>query len=442
MKLSYKFLFFNFLTKGFILLFFFIVAPFALEYFAYQATDADLNTKKQQVLQIIQEEGIQKFISEDNFETGFGSYNILKEEYVLIEKIEGEFYLSDSVFNEERILEGKTVPYRVLSYSFQQNNAPYILEIGKSLETIQYIKSLLLKVLSVGLLLFLLISGILDTFFTEKILKPFRWIIKNKLQLVDKPNEFSTDKVKTATQEFVELDQAIHHLMERIQKAFYEERSFISQVSHELKTPISVLQVKVEALFDVNKFSQEHLEKILDMQHTLQKIKKTVNALLLMSKVNNQQFLLTEKVDVQKVISELIDEWNDIALDKGLQLEWQDKGSCILEYSNSSLFEVMVRNAISNAVKYSYPNEKIIIASGFVKQEFYCSILNKGELITEDMLFQVKAGRVFLKDVSTDKSGFGLQIMFKVASYLGFSMEIISSKEEGNEIIFRQIISK
>jgi signal transduction histidine kinase len=213
-------------------------------------------------------------------------------------------------------------------------------------------------------------------------------------------------------------------------------------VSHELKTPISVLQVNVEALFDVNKFSQEHLEKILDMQHTLQKIKKTVNALLLMSKVNNQQFLLTEKVDVQKVISELIDEWNDIALDKGLQLEWQDKGSCILEYSNSSLFEVMVRNAISNAVKYSYPNEKIIIASGFVKQEFYCSILNKGELITEDMLFQVKAGRVFLKDVSTDKSGFGLQIMFKVASYLGFSMEIISSKEEGNEIIFRQIISK
>jgi signal transduction histidine kinase len=412
------------------------LAPYALQYFAYQFTDEDLLAKKEQVLRIIQEEGIQQFISEENVEQGFGSYNILKEEYVLIEKLEDDFIVSDSIFNEDRILDGKSVPYRVYAYAFQENNALYLLEIGRSLETIQFIKSLLFQVLSAGLILFLLLSGVLDTYFTERILKPFRWIIKNKLQLVKRPGEFTATQVNSATEEFVELDQAINHLMERIQNAFYEERAFISQVSHELKTPISVLQAKVEALFDADQLSQVQLEKLVDMQNSLQKIKKTVNALLLMSKVNNQQFLLTEKVECQNIINELIEEWRDLALDKGISIEWKAEAEVILENSNSSLFEILIRNALSNAVKYGIPNEKIVITSGINNNQMYFSFFNKGALISEEIIDQVKAGRVFLKDASKDKSGFGLQIMFKVATYLNFTVEIQSSEGIGTKVTF------
>jgi signal transduction histidine kinase len=436
MKLSYKFLLFNFLTKGLILLIFLVGAPLILEFFAYKATDQELRFKKKQVIQIIEEEGIQRFIADESLGDGFGSYNILKEEYVLIERVEGEDSPLDQIFSEERILEGNLVPYRVYAFIYNQNDKSYLIEIGRSLVTIEFIKSLLFQVLLIGLIIFLVLSGILDTFFTEQILRPFRWIIKNKLQVVANPNEVNESSVKTQTLEFLELDQSINFLMRRIQKAFYEERNFISQVSHELKTPISVLQLKFESLFDPEKLTEEQIDQLMDMQYSIQKMKKTVNALLLLSKVNNQQFLLTEEVDCQKVLNELLEEWEIFAHEKNVQFIVKHNQPLVVSNSNASLIEMMIRNAISNAVKYSEKGKEIVIDSGLSEGIYFLSIHNSTFGISDEVQRQVKAGKVFLKDASHDKSGFGLQIMFKVADYLKFSVEIESSKKFGTKVTF------
>lgn len=222
------------------------------------------------------------------------------------------------------------------------------------------------------------------------------------------------------------LDQAISEMMKRIQKSFNQERIFISHASHELKTPISVLQSKLEAMFAAENLSQIQSEKLMDMQHTLQKMKKSVNALLLISKVNNAQFLKTENVEMSQMLNELLEDWAEISQSKGVELILLENQFFVFENTNQSLCHMMIQNAFSNAVKYVIKRGKITL-SGILNPDFYeIQIENEGEGIDQNLLDQVKNGLVFLKEVDKEKSGFGLQIMFKIAVFLGVQLDVKS----------------
>ena len=434
MRLSTKFLLFNFLAKGIILLVFLAASPFVLRYFAIKSTDRQLVEKKNEVLAIVAAEGMESFISQENPELGFGSYNILKEEYILLEQVP-QLYDTDLIFVEERILDNESVTYRVYSYAFEMDGAYFLLEIGRSLQTIKEIEALIFKILISTVILFFFLSFFLDNTFNKSILRPFSQIIDKKLSHIKEPQQFSYKAIETNTDEFVLLDDSLSEMMRRIQRAFNQERIFISHASHELKTPISVLQTKVETLFAQEGLSGEQMDKLMDMQQTIQKMKKTVNALLLISKVNNAQFIKTEEVPVHEVLEELIEDWEAMATEKNIQLYFEEADAFVIKESNRSLCLMMLRNALVNAIKYTPESGKIYITGKKQENQYRVSIKDSGPGISTQLLEQVERGTVFLKDVEKDKSGFGLQILYKVALYLGVKVEI-KSGNSGTEVIF------
>jgi signal transduction histidine kinase len=400
--------------------------PYLLSYLILKNTDRQLIEKKSEVLALITAGGIESFISEENPEEGFGSYNILKEEYILLEKSAGEHFLEDSIFVEKRIIEEEEISYRVYADLIEINGETYLLEIGRSLSTIEQIETIFYRI-AIGILFsFLALSFFLDSMISKRIMAPFNKIIQTKIARINEPQEFHDQSIQSTTQEFELLDQAISEMMKRIQKSFNQERVFISHASHELKTPISVLQSKLEAIFGDENLSPYQSEKLMDMQNTLQKMKKSVNALLLLSKVNNAQFIKTETADLQEILGSLLEDWVDIAADKGVILQKGTIDPVIFSQTNYSLCQMMIQNGLSNAVKYVQGGGEILLSGKMYADCYEIVIENDGEGIDEKLLAQVKNGLVFLKDVTKEKSGFGLQIMFKIAIFLGVGLEITS----------------
>ena len=113
---------------------FIVFLPYIIDRINTLQTDNELIQKREVVIALISKVGIEPFINQDTV-NGFGSYNILKEEFISLEKADLK---SDWNFIEvsKRLIDDETIDYRVLNYSFKVDGVTYLLEIGKSLSSI------------------------------------------------------------------------------------------------------------------------------------------------------------------------------------------------------------------------------------------------------------------------------------------------------------------
>jgi len=102
------------------------------------------------------------------------------------------------------------------------------------------------------------------------------------------------------------------------------------------------------------------------------------------------------------------------------------KDDYLLQNSNKSLCQIMIQNIISNAIKNS-PDGSVIELTGEVSQTgFNVLVSDQGNGIPERLLNQVKSGLVFLSDANKESSGYGLQIVFKIAAFIGVGIDFKS----------------
>lgn len=435
MRLSTNMILFNVLAKGVVLLGFLLAGPYLLKEYTLNYTDSRLEDKKLKVLAIVAEEGIESFFLDDSV-AGYGSYNLLKEEYISLEKIDKDEVLAyDTIFNEERIIEEEIVSYRVLSYVFEESGTLYLLEIGRSLATIQQIEKVISRFISIAFIGFIVLSMFMDAAFHNYLFKPFRKIIYDKIPGIKDPSQFVHEPIQSRTIDFKILDEAISDLISRIQQVFNREREFIAHASHELRTPISVLQSKVENLLSDSELSEKDVQRLMDMQQTIQRFKHLVNSLLLISKISNAQYVKDEEIDLRTVVQELAEEWAPVAQEKGIAFSTNTGMPVILANSNYSMVLMMVQNALTNAIRYTPEGGSIGLTVFKGNESAILEVSDTGPGIQQELLNQVNAGMVFLKDAKSEKSGFGLQIMHKIAAYLKIRLTI-NSGTQGTSIRF------
>lgn len=426
---------FNLVSKGIILLIFFTVGPYLLKKYAISYTDERLAEKRQQVLGIIYEEGLESFFHDEN--SGYGSYNLLKEEYISLERVETPS--PDTIFNEERIIEEEVVMYRVLSHSFVDEGQVYLLEIGRSLATIYQIERVLSTFTLIAFIGFIILTVGMDTTFHTFLFQPFRKIIYEKLPEISEPHLYDGRHVQSSTKDFQILDEAIDNMMNRIQQVFNREREFIAHASHELRTPISILQSKIENMLSESELKDQDMQRLMDMQQTIQRFKHIVNSLLLISKISNAQFVKKDIVDLRELARELTEEWEPIAREKGLRLDVECDESLKLSDSNYSMALMLIQNALINAIRYTPGGGNVKLSVRVVDDKAVVEVSDNGPGIPQSLLEQVRTGIVFLKDARSDRSGFGLQIIHRIAAYLDVDCAIdSSSKGTTIQFTFRQ----
>ncbi|WP_214072249.1 HAMP domain-containing sensor histidine kinase [Mucilaginibacter sp. dw_454] len=430
MKLRTKLTLFNALSKLVIVTLFVLLLPLLIRDINQNFTDNKLQKQKSKILRIIKTSGIK-----DNL---YATYSPLKEEFYSLDEDTVNEHL-DTIKNEKRKIEGDTIAYRILSYNFVTAKKNYLLEIGKSVDSIGETSAPLQNIAFVVLIGMILLTILADVFYTNRVLNPLSLIIKTKLIGQKFPNFGLYKEVKTTTSDFQYLDISIHKMIETIEVAFQKEREFISNASHELMTPISILQSKIENMFDEEDIADELKVRLLEMQKILNRLKSITKTLLLISQIENEQFLKEDKISITELLQEVYDEINVRLADKNLTFDILVPNDVVLVNVNRFLIFNLFFNLVNNAIKYNKADGEIVITTESEGSNFIVNITDTGMGISaEDMPFIFNRFKKFRQSMQQDSFGLGLPIVKSIATFHNIKIEVDSVKDMGSN--FRLIL--
>jgi two-component system, OmpR family, sensor histidine kinase ArlS len=425
LKLKTKLTLFNALSKLVIVTIFVALLPTLIKIINQNYTDAKLRKQKDKLLQIINVQGIKNY-SDASY------YTPLKEDYVSI-GVDSSIEFLDTIQNEKRLIQGDTIEYRILSHNFNAEHKKYLMEIAISVDAITETTRPLQNIAFQVLLGMILLTIMADQVYSNYVLRPLGLIIKTKLIGHKFPNFGSYDKVKTSTSDFEYLDISIHKMIETIESTFQKEREFISNASHELMTPISILQSKIENMFEQEDFSDEVKTRMLEMQKILNRLKSITKTLLLISQIENEQFLKEDSLPLAELIQEVYDEISIRLQDKNIGFETAIPANWQLAKVNKFLLFNLFFNLINNAVKYNKENGSIHVVAHNEHDIFSVSIIDTGIGIGESEIpFIFNRFKKFRQSLSQDSFGLGLPIVKSIAEFHQIKIEVTSKKDTGS----------
>lgn len=424
MKLKTKLTLFNAISKLVIVILFILLLPVIIKNINESFTDNKLRKQKDQILKIIKKAGVDDYV--------YATYSPLKEEYYSLD-IDSLNEGLDTIKNESRKIEGDTIQYRILSYNFVDGNQNYLLEIGKSVDTISETAAPLQNIAFQVLVGMILLTILADQLYSNHLLRPLSLIIKTKLIGRKFPNFGSYVEVKTTTTDFQHLDISIHKMVETIEQTFQKEREFISNASHELMTPISILQSKIENMFEQDDIADEVKVRLLEMQKILNRLKSITKTLLLISQIENEQFLKEDKIEVVDLLQQVNDEISIRLQEKNINYQLSVPSNWIFVNVNKFLLFNLFFNLINNAIKYNRDGGEIKVVGVDEGSTLSIHIIDTGiGIADEDMPYIFQRFKKLSQSLQQDSFGLGLPIVKSIAAFHGIEVEVQSEKNVGS----------
>lgn len=312
----------------------------------------------------------------------------------------------DSLEMEER-------PFRVLVSPVRVKNKPYILTIRESLveneelaTAIGLLQAVVIVLLAVG---FIFINRALS----GSIWLPF-YSTLNKLKKFELDQNKSFEAEPSRIEEFNDLNAAIHLLTEKNKDIFQQQKEFTENASHEMQTPLAILQSKLDILMQSPELTETQAVVIQEMEANSQRMARLNKNLLLLSKIDNAQFAETETVEMAATIFNISANLKPLTDLQGIAIDHQVADRTVV--GNKTLIEVLVSNLLTNALRYSKPHERVNIFWDGVTFE----VSNRGRPLTlpVEKLFE----RFRKENKHPQSSGLGLSIVKKICDTCGYGL--------------------
>ena len=209
--------------------------------------------------------------------------------------------------------------------------------------------------------------------------------------------------------EFRTLNRAALEMHERAEKAYREQKEFIENASHELQTPLAVINGKLELLAEHENLDEEVLKNIDDMFRSLHRAIQLNKSLLLLSRIQNRQFEEVTEVDMNPHVRKILELLSDLYEEKELDYHLSDTETCRIRM-NESLAHTLLTNLIKNAIIHSPDHGRVDIVIHSARIE----IINDGnQALDKQQLFK----RFYKGNAGQKEStGLGLSIAQSIAN--------------------------
>lgn len=327
------------------------------------------------------------------------------------ENFEERFYNS-TVYIET---EGEYEPVRVMKSCFLAQDMNYY-ELDIRLSTLER-DDLIQRIFYylIALYVFLLVCVLFSTrLLLKTIFKPLNRLLE-WLESVTLGHPTPYLDKDARIREFRMLNKAAIDMHERVEKTYREQKQFIENASHELQTPLAIMQGKLELLADNDRLDENELKSIDDMYGSVNRAIQLNKSLLLLSRIQNEQFTETMDVSLNLHIQQILELLPDLYEEKNLQYRFEEQGICMV-HANETLVHILLNNLIKNAIVHS-PNAGVVIIKTSAQS---VEIINNGtEALDENEMY-----KRFYKGKTNHKgsTGLGLPIVKSICELYQFKL--------------------
>ncbi|WP_333820403.1 sensor histidine kinase [Ohtaekwangia sp.] len=311
-------------------------------------------------------------------------------------------------------LDQETKPYRELRSSIIVKGHPYLLTTRLSLLENDDLVTAIVTVV-VALLVLLTIGMILiNSSLSQRIWQPFYKTL-NRLKAYELDKNESFEFEQTEIIEFDDLNNAVRQLTDRNKQVFIQQKEFIENASHELQTPLAIFQVKLDALMQSRQLTEEQAGLVKDMLETNQRLSRLNKNLLLLSKIENDQFQEREQVDLKPILLKQLENFSLLTSNMAVHAR-HDISACTI-YANRILTEVLITNLVGNAYQHTHDEGEVIVQLAADR----LTVANTGKPLT------IAPDRIFERFNKASKPGkgvgLGLAIVKQICDHAGHTVQ-------------------
>ena len=247
--------------------------------------------------------------------------------------------------------------------------------------------------------------------------------------------DYSYRHVNRGRDEITELGEEFNQLTERLQTTEQQRRRFVSDASHELKTPLASIRLLADSIVQNENVDPATMrEFVTDIGTEAKRLQRTTDKLLTLSRLDDGVEEELADVDVKDVVLNTLVPLRPLAQEKNVTLETELEEGCVIRATEDDLFHI-VFNLVENAVKYNVPGGRVRIELGGDEKRVTLSVSDTGIGIPE-----ADRENIFSRFYRVDKarsreaggSGLGLSIVHDAVLARGGSITVGQNQPQGS----------
>ena len=289
-------------------------------------------------------------------------------------------------------------------------------------------ENILVAIVSTFLIIILLAFLFLFYFNTnrnKKLWEPF-FINLNKIKSFSIKERTDLNLIDSGIIEFDELNKELKALTAKVYSDYQNLKQFTEDISHEIQTPLAVMQAKIDTLVNATPINQEQYQQFTSLENDIRKLKNLNKRLILLAKIDNNQFVNDQIISLKQIFEEAIENMTELS---SATFKLKSNADPLLRI-DPTLAVVLCNNLLSNAIKHNYKDNEILVEIEVDNVQ----VLNQGKapINHPEHIFN----RFYRESRNKDSSGLGLSIIKKVCEQYGYLPSYMFKAPETKASIF------
>ncbi|MCR5576351.1 MAG: HAMP domain-containing histidine kinase [Oscillospiraceae bacterium] len=250
--------------------------------------------------------------------------------------------------------------------------------------------------------------------------------------------DYSYRMTTSGTDELAELGNEFNELTERLEDTERQRRRFVSDASHELKTPLASIRLLSDSIVQTEGMDSATVrEFVTDIGNEAERLQRTTEKLLALSRLDDDIQIVPEPVDVRQVTLDALAVLRPLAEERRVTIRTALDDGCVVLATVDDMFHI-VFNLIENAIKYNVPDGSVGVFLHADEETVSFTVEDTGIGIPEDETYNIFA-RFYRVDKARSReaggSGLGLSIVHDAVKAHGGSIAVGQNKPQGSRFI-------